>query len=162
MNCSVEPVSYHNCDKCGYLMEEETVNIVDNLTDLEKNVPEDVLISLVYAAGYVVKNDKAIDDSFFYVSQFFRNLQEINRGGLKIPGELICQWVIYCYVTFLQSASITCCSSFSNLAMIICDMYNFNVGRYLRELLQTFSSIIFVNRIPHVQSFNQKLLELSC
>ena len=39
-------------------------------------------------------------------------------------------------------------SSFSSLAMIISDMYNFGVGRYYDAL--TFSSIIFVNCILHI------------
>ena len=43
-------------------------------------------MSLVYVAGYAVKNDETSNDSFFYVSQFGRYLQEINHGGLKIPG----------------------------------------------------------------------------
>ena len=95
----------------------------------------------MYVAGYVVKND-----SFFYVSQFGCYLQEVNRDDLKISGDLICQWVIYCYVTFLQSASDTCRSSFGNLARIIFDMYNFSVGRF-----QLLSSVSFVNCIPHAQ-----------
>ena len=78
---------------------------------------------MVYVAGYVVKND-----SFFYVSQFGCYLQEVNRDDLKISGDLICKWVIYCYVTFLQSASDTCRSSFGNLFLIcitlVLDVFN--------------------------------------
>ena len=48
MNCSIEAVSCHTYDKCGYLMDEGTANIVDNLPDLEKIVPEDVHMLLVY------------------------------------------------------------------------------------------------------------------
>ena len=67
MKCSTELVSCHTCDKCGYLMDEKTANIVDNLPDLEKNIPYDVHMSLVYVAGHVVKSDEKIDDfSFMY------------------------------------------------------------------------------------------------
>ena len=60
MNCSTEPVSCHICGKCGCLMDKETANIVDNLPDLEKNIPEYVLMPLVYS-WIRRKNDKAID-----------------------------------------------------------------------------------------------------
>ena len=93
------------CDKSGYWMVQETANIVDNLPDLKKNISGDVLMLLVYVAGYFIKIHETIDDLFFYISHFGRYLQEINLGILKMPGDLICQWVIYCYVTFLQSAS---------------------------------------------------------
>ena len=91
-----------------------------------------------------------IDESFFYVSQFGHYVKEINRGDLKIPRDPMCQWVIYCHVKVLQDASVTCRSSIGNLAMIIY-MSNLVLGVIMRQLLQTFSSIIFINCIPQVQ-----------
>ena len=144
-------------------MDEKTPNIVDKLLDLEKNDPEDVLLSLMHVTGNVVKNDETIADSF-YVSQFGRYLQKTNRGGLKLPGDSICQWVIYSYVTFLQSASVTCRSPFSNLAIIISDMYNFNVGRYRAIIVASnfFNNFCKFYSPRSSQELNQKLLKLSC
>ena len=45
MNCYTEPDSCHTCNKCGYLMDEETAKIVDNLPDWERNVSEDFFIT---------------------------------------------------------------------------------------------------------------------
>ena len=60
----------------------------------------------------------------------FQNLVFISKkliiGDLKIPGDSMYQWVICYYVTFLQSTSVMYRSSFSNLEMIISDMYDFN------------------------------------
>ena len=133
-------------------MDKQTAKIVDNLPDFERNVSEDLLISQVQVAGYVLENDETNDDSFFYLSQFGHYLQEINCGDLKIAGDSICQWAIYCYVTFLQSASVTCCSWFSHLAIIIFDMYNSNVGRYYarnvaKVYFNNFSKLYFLVQV---------------
>ena len=40
MNYFIEPASHHTCGNCGYLMDEETANITDNLLDLGENFPE--------------------------------------------------------------------------------------------------------------------------
>ena len=55
-----------------------------------------------------MKTDETTDDSFFYLQQFGPYLQKINCGNLKVSAYLICQRVIYCYVAFLQSTSVTC------------------------------------------------------
>ena len=45
---------------------------------------------------------QSMNHSFMY-HKFGCYLQEINRGGFKMPGNSIFQWVIYFYVKFLQS-----------------------------------------------------------
>ena len=159
MNCSTDPVSCHICGKCGCLMDEETANIVDNLPDLKKNIPEYVLMPLMYVGGYVVKMIKQSMILILYVPKFGLYFQEINRGDLQIPGNSICQWVICYYVTFLQSASVMYHSSFSNLAMIISDTYNFNIGRYHARVV---ANIFFNNSCKLYSPCLSQLLKLSC
>lgn len=52
MNYPTNPVSCHPCCNHGYLKNEEATNLIDGLPDLEKSVPDDVLMSLVCVALY--------------------------------------------------------------------------------------------------------------
>ena len=65
---------------------------LDNLPELESSLSVDTIMTLVYIAGYVVRNDDDdVDDTYFY----WKNTNEMDRGGLTIPGDSACQWVIY-------------------------------------------------------------------
>ena len=43
--------------KCEYLLDENAPEIFENLTELEKNLQNDIKAALVYIVDYVVKND---------------------------------------------------------------------------------------------------------
>ena len=39
--------SIHSRDQCGYILDEDKCNILDNLSDLEKKLPSDVTMALI-------------------------------------------------------------------------------------------------------------------
>ena len=80
----------HSGSKCGFLLSEDMCAILDNLPELESGLSMDTIMTLVYIAGYVVRND---DPHTYGKYGSFTN--EMNRGGLTIPGDSASQWVIY-------------------------------------------------------------------
>ena len=56
----------HRCDKCGFLLDGDKCNILDSLPDLEKKLLSDVIMTLIYIAGCVGRNDDEIHDTCFY------------------------------------------------------------------------------------------------
>lgn len=120
--------SSHSCDKCAYNLDEQFCEIFDNLPSLENSVNVDVKMALVYVSGYVVKNKKATDDTFFYYEKYGDFLKDLNRGGLTIPSDCICQWVEYSYILFHYIASFTCRKSLCSILLNISEFYNFNVS----------------------------------
>ena len=75
-----------------------------NISDMENNLPNDVKMSLVYVAGYVVRKDtENFDDTKFYVQSFGKYTDELNRGGLTLPGDNVCQWVFFHTYFFMKS-----------------------------------------------------------
>ena len=121
--------SGHSCERCSFYLNEEKCLIFDNLPELENILSIYVKMSLIYIAGYVARNDEDSDDSYFYYEKFRYFTDEINRGGLNVPGDFVCQWVIYCYIMFCEVADNTCISSLCNLMMLISESYQLNMNR---------------------------------
>ena len=71
--------------------------IVDNLPKFEDRMSEDTKMALIYIAGYIVRN-YYIEDMFKYHKKYGVFVNDLNRGGLTIPGDSVCQWSFYCYV----------------------------------------------------------------
>ncbi|XP_065660880.1 uncharacterized protein LOC136084588 [Hydra vulgaris] len=134
--------SGHSCERCGFYLNEEKCLIFDNLPELENILSINVKITLIYIAGFVVRNDKDSDDSYFYYEKFRDLTEEINRGGLTIPGDLVCQWVIYCYIMFREVADNTCISSLCNLMMLVSESYQLKMNRNHGV---TLSNVFFKN-----------------
>ena len=63
---NIDGFSIHRCDKCGFLLDGDKCNILDSLPDLEKKLLSDVIMTLIYIAGYVGWNDDEIHDTCFY------------------------------------------------------------------------------------------------
>lgn len=42
---------------CGYIMNENAVEVLENLPKLEQFLPDDEKISLIYVAGYLCRHD---------------------------------------------------------------------------------------------------------
>ena len=59
-------------------------------------------MALIYVAGYVVRNDGEIDDTFTYHDKYGAFIDDLNRGGLTIPGDSAGQWSFCSYVTFRE------------------------------------------------------------
>ena len=54
----------HACAKCGYLPNEDICEILSKLPELEKILPSDNIMAILYVAGYVVrKNIDAFEDT---------------------------------------------------------------------------------------------------
>ena len=121
--------SIHSCDRCGYLLDEDKCNILDSLPDLEKKLPSDIIMTLIYLAGYVGRNDDEIHDTYFYYEIHGNYLKDMNRGGIKIPGDTICQLTIYSYIIFHEVVDLACLSSFCNILMLISEMYYYDVNQ---------------------------------
>ena len=54
----------------------------------------------------------------------------MNRGGLKISGDIICQLAIYSYIIFHEVANLSCRSLFCNIFMLISEMYDFDIKHH--------------------------------
>ena len=63
---NIDGFSICSCDKCGYLSDKVKCNFLDILFDLEQKVPSDAIMTLIYIAGYVGRNDDEIHDTYFY------------------------------------------------------------------------------------------------
>ena len=122
--------SIHSCDKCGYLLDEDKCNILDSLPDLEKKLPSDIIMTLIYLAGYVGRNDDETHDTYFYYEIYGNYLKDKNRGGLKTPCDAICQLTIYSCIIYHEVVDLFCRSSFCNILMLISEMYCFDINRY--------------------------------
>ena len=80
----IDGFSVHSCDKCRYLLDEDKCNILDSLPDFGKKLPSDVIMTLIYIAGYIGRSEDEIHDTYFYYEINWNYLKDMNRGGLKI------------------------------------------------------------------------------
>ena len=100
------------------------------LPHLETNILTDVKMSLVYITVYVTRNDDPVsDDTQFYFHNFGSFLKTMDRGGLNIPTDSYCQWVILCYIMFNSVKGVTCRRSLNNLFLLVSDRYDFKISR---------------------------------
>ena len=63
----------------------------------------------MYIAGYVIaknRSDCDTEDSHFYYDKYRSFTENLNRGDLHVPGDSVCQWVIY--VMFHELANYCC------------------------------------------------------
>ena len=82
----------HFCEKCSYLLSKEQCKIFDRLPKLEKKLRYDVKSTLVYITGYVTRKDESnANDTFNYVEQSWRFTLGLDRSGLNIPSDGICE-----------------------------------------------------------------------
>ena len=91
-----KPYLGHSCIMCTFKLSEEMVEIVDNLPAEETGIPDDEKMSLVHIAGYVArKDDEEVEDAYLYYEKYGSYTQTLDRGGLKKPNDVICQWVFF-------------------------------------------------------------------
>ena len=101
----------------------------DNLPELENNLPRDVKAGLVYIAGYVVRIDEDTPGTQYYYSEYGDYTAEINRGGLKIPADNVCQWSIFSYIVFHEIVNKVCRKSLCNVLMLLSEFYELNMDK---------------------------------
>ena len=64
--------------------QDHTIDVFDNLPNLETSLPTDVKETLVYITGYII-HKMPVDDTFNYFSKFGDFTDETSRGGLAKP-----------------------------------------------------------------------------
>ena len=84
----------HSCSCCSYTMEEKASSVFDNLPQLEESIPDDAKSSLVYIAGKRQSTVTDLEDTSLYYQQYGAYTEALNRGGLTIPMDSVCQWVL--------------------------------------------------------------------
>ena len=58
--------SDHSCPKCKFLPSEGICNVIDNLPAVRDSLTVDVIMSLVYIAGYIYEDENPDDTFYFY------------------------------------------------------------------------------------------------
>ena len=115
--------------------------IFDSLPKLEERLLDDTKMLLVYIAGYVVRNDD-IEDTVEFFREYGAFYNDLNRGGLKIPGDSTCQWSFNSHVMIREVVLSTCRTSLCNILMVISEFYGLNMERR-HEM--TMANILFNN-----------------
>ena len=122
----IDGLSCHSSSKCGFLSNESICEVTYKLLEMQKRLTKSDLISSIHIAGYVERTDDNCD-SYLYTKEHGSSLLEIYRRGLKAPGNTISQLVIY--VTSYQASEIICCIYFTNILMIVSDIYRLDINR---------------------------------
>ena len=87
---SFDTLSGHLCENCKFVMDNNSIEVLDNLPTLEISLPIDVKETLVYIAGYMVRKDESKDGAFIYFEKFGDFTEELSRGWLAKPNDTSC------------------------------------------------------------------------
>ena len=60
----------HECDQCGYLLDDENAEVFDSLSELEEKVCKETMMSLVHIARYVTRKDALLKKSYLIRQHF--------------------------------------------------------------------------------------------
>ena len=99
------------------------MQMFDRLPELEESLPTDIKMSLVYIAGYICRNDNESDDTKLYFEKFGSFTESINRGGLHIPNDNVCQFCICSHIIFHEVVNKVCRNSLCNILILVSDIY---------------------------------------
>lgn len=129
--------SVHKCTACNYAMNEQQLETFTDLESLEEFVLKPNLMALLYIAGYVTRNDPAEEDSatYFYYEKYGSYLDEMTRGGLKVPTDSAVQWTIFCFIMLQVVKSHVCRTSLSNILFTISEIYCFGMEESHAQIL---------------------------
>jgi len=157
----------HKCEKCLFVLNEEMCCIMDNLPDMQASLSEDTLMGLVYIGGYIIGKEKDddcdADDSHFYYDKYGSFTNNLNRGGLHIPGDSICQWIIYSYIMFHKVVNNCCRKSLCRVMLCISEQYELSIrSSYPARLANIFFNNYCSLYTPKsTKEPRQKILKLS-
>ena len=155
----------HACSKCSFILSQELCNLFNKLPELEDSLANDVKESLLYVAGYVVRRDSDdhVEDTFSYYDKYGDFTKELNRGGLKIPSDSVCQWVFYSYIMFQQVVNDTCRTSLCKLLMMIAEFFDFDLKRNHGLILANvlFNNYVHLYSPRSSRELKQKVIKLS-
>ena len=136
---------HHQCNDCNYALNEEESENFDQLPELEGSLSTDVKENLVYIAGYVARHDTSVaEDTNYYYEKYGGYTNNVNRGGLKIPGDAVCQWVILCFIMFNIVRTKICRKSLMTIFQSIADhhIYGFSA---CEDFSRTLANILINN-----------------
>ena len=153
----------HHCNDCDFSLDEEGAEVFDNLPGLEERVDEEVLSNMVHIAGYVTRKSEDVEDTYVYYEKHGTYTQELNRGGLNIPGDNIVQWCIFCYILFGKIKTSLCRVSAMRIFQDIADLYGFSVEKsHCRILSNILINLFCKNSTPRSRKKpHQKVIKLS-
>ena len=102
------------------------------------------------------------DDSQEYYKKYGSFTDNLNRGGLSIPGDSACQWTIFSYIIFKVVADHVCRKSLSNVLMLVSELHMFNMNkRHAYALANTlFNNYFHLYTPPSGKEPKQKILKL--
>ena len=142
LSCLDEENAGHSCKNCNRKPSDQECEILDNLAALEKSINTATLNALVYVAGYIQFQAGSLNEcsTKFYADKYGLYMNNINRGGLIIPEDMIVQWIIYCYIFFVNIHNIDMCRNFLiSCFEMISEKFSFNVSvRHARVLGNIF------------------------
>ena len=96
--------------------------------------------------GYIIKNfpsDENMEQTFDYYEKYGNFLNDRNRGNLKIPEDIIVQWIILCYILFLNLTKTDLCrTSLSSYFIKLSDIHGMEI---LKSQARSLSNIFFNN-----------------
>ncbi|XP_066911172.1 uncharacterized protein [Clytia hemisphaerica] len=158
----------HCCDKCFFALDRDGISLLNQLEEEEMSIPVKTKMSLIYMAGYVARKDEMseqelFDATMFYAQKYGKYLHELDRGGLKIPTDTICQWTMFSYIMFNHIRHLVCRTSLSDVLMSIAHTYAF--GSITKNNAMILSNI-FLNNFCKSQTprsskeASQKVLKL--
>ena len=146
------------------MLNEKASQVFKELPFLEATLNDDVKTNLVHIAGYITRKvDTAEDDSFLYYEKYGRYTHDLNRGGLKIPGDSTCQWVMFCFILFNSIQSNICRKSLIMVFQDVSEHYGFS-ERYSRCMILSNTLInMYCKKITprSGKELKQKVIKLS-
>ena len=63
-----------------------------------------------------------------YYEKFGDYLNSIDRSGLKIPPDNVCQWVFFCFILFHYIKDKVCRRSLSDIFLLVSEFYFFKIN----------------------------------
>ena len=130
---SFDVTSGHECASCTYVLCEEGSEIFDNLETLESSLSDATKMTPLYIAGYVVRinydEEKLLEHTAFYYEKFGKYIKSLDRGGLKIPSDTTCQWVLFSFILFHTVKEKVCRKSLSRIFMLVSEFYFFDMAQ---------------------------------
>ena len=157
-------INEHHCSDCDFSLNEEESEIFDQLQTLENSVSKELKANLVYIAGYVTRNvESTVEDTNEYYENYGTYTELLNRGGLTVPGDSICQWCIFCYIIFNKINARVCRKSLVCVFQDVSDYYGFSVQKsHCRILANIFINMYCKHITPRSnREAKQKEIKLS-
>ena len=131
----------HKCDRCNFDLTSEQRDVMNSLERHEKNIEDETMMSLVYIAGYasrksVINENELFETTTFYYQKHGSFQDDIDREGLQVPTDVVCQWVVFLFHYFGSVKNFVCRKSSADLFLTVADRYGLrNLSKKQAETL---------------------------